>query len=86
MFEFKTSNELLPEWLDLILDDLETTLCFPILLVIVLCTAQFIVNQVVDVGYVFYENLKPELGEDEVETGENQRNGVLEKLKGGNFI
>ncbi|CAK9823635.1 hypothetical protein ANTRET_LOCUS1937 [Anthophora retusa] len=51
------SCDLLPEWLNLFLDDVETTLCLPILLVMVLCTAQFIINHAMDIGLTFYQNV-----------------------------
>lgn len=78
------SCDLLPEWLNLFLDDVETTLCLPILLIIVLCTVQFVVNHALDIGYTFYQNIKLKSGEGEdgcvcvAEQGE----GLFGKIKG----
>ncbi|CAL7938852.1 unnamed protein product [Xylocopa violacea] len=74
------SCDLLPEWLNLFLDDVETTLCLPILLVMVLCTAQFIINHSMDIGLTFYQNIMQKMGddEDEGEKGES----LMSKIRG----
>ncbi|XP_076761768.1 uncharacterized protein LOC143429842 [Xylocopa sonorina] len=74
------SCDLLPEWLNLFLDDVETTLCLPILLIMILCTAQFIINHAMDIGLTFYQNVMQKLGdeEEEVEKGEN----LMSKIRG----
>ncbi|XP_033329408.2 uncharacterized protein LOC117222051 [Megalopta genalis] len=71
------SCDLLPEWLNLILDDVESTLCLPILIVMLLCTAQFIVNHTMDIGCTFYQSIKQDSDEDE-EKGED----LITKFKG----
>lgn len=81
------SCDLLPEWLNLFLDDVETTLCLPILLVMVLCTIQFIVNHAVDIGCTFYQNIKQKSADGEEEDGEEdcekeQGEGFIDKIKG----
>ncbi|XP_076249349.1 uncharacterized protein LOC143188791 [Calliopsis andreniformis] len=79
------SCDLLPEWLNLFLDDVETTLCLPILLVMVLCTIQFIVNHAVDIGTTFYQTVIQKSGEedDEAEEGEKEKGeGFMDKIKG----
>jgi len=43
-------NDLLPENVNAFLDDVETGLCLPILLLIVLCTLQFILNHTLDIA------------------------------------
>ncbi|XP_076294161.1 uncharacterized protein LOC143215701 [Lasioglossum baleicum] len=74
---------LLPEWLDLILDNVETTLCLPMLIVMVLCTAQFIVNHAMDIGYTVYQNVKQksEEGED-CDCPKEKGEDFLSKIKG----
>ncbi|XP_011060696.1 PREDICTED: uncharacterized protein LOC105149760 [Acromyrmex echinatior] len=52
------STDLLPESVNLFLDDFETSLCLPILVVMVLCTAQFVFNHVFGIGYTIYQNVK----------------------------
>lgn len=78
------SCDLLPEWLNLFLDDVETTLCLPILLIIVLCTVQFVVNHALDIGYSFYQNIKLKSGEEEdgCVCGPEQGEGLFGKIKG----
>ncbi|CAD1468786.1 unnamed protein product, partial [Heterotrigona itama] len=71
------SCDLLPEWLNLFLDDVETTLCLPILIVMVLCTIQFIINHAMDIGLTVYQNIVQKSDEDEE---------VVEKEKGENLI
>ena len=43
-------NDLLPESVNVILDDFETGLCLPILLMMILCTLQFILNHILDIA------------------------------------
>ncbi|XP_043287587.1 uncharacterized protein [Venturia canescens] len=43
-------TDLLPENVNEFLDDVETGLCLPILLLIVLCTLQFIINHILDIA------------------------------------
>lgn len=76
------SCDLLPEWLNLFLDDVETILCLPILIIMVLCTIQFIINHTMDIGLTVYQNIMQKSDEDvevvEKEKGEN----LMSKIKG----
>lgn len=47
--------DLLSESVNNILDAVETSLCLPILILIVLCTLQFIIYDVVDIGCSAYQ-------------------------------
>lgn len=80
------SCDLLPEWLNLFLDDVEATLCLPILLVMVLCTVQFIVNHTMDIGCTFYQNITTqkscECNEDGTDKDETNGEDLLSKIKG----
>lgn len=76
------SNDLLPEWLNLLLDDVETNLCLPILLVMVLCTIQFIINHMVDIGYTIYQNIKQSSSEDDESIEKEPGESVMDKIKG----
>lgn len=73
------SCDLLPEWLNLFLDDVETTLCLPILLIMVLCTLQFIVNHAMDIGFTFYQNIMQKSDEEE-EVKKDK--GLMDKIRG----
>jgi len=73
------STDLLPESVNLFLDDFETSLCLPILVVMVLCTAQFVYNHVFGIGYTIYQNVKKPATEDEEERAKTD---VMGKLKG----
>ncbi|PBC26766.1 hypothetical protein APICC_01079 [Apis cerana cerana] len=73
------SCDLLPEWLNLFLDDVETTLCLPILLIMVLCTLQFIVNHAMDIGFTFYQNIMQK--SDEEEEAKKDK-GLMDKIRG----
>ncbi|KOC68462.1 hypothetical protein WH47_10702 [Habropoda laboriosa] len=80
------SCDLLPEWLNLFLDDVETTLCLPILLIMVHCTVQFIINHAMDIGLTFYQTVIQKSDEEEAEEVEcdNAKCGqdLLSKIKG----
>ncbi|KAG7197178.1 hypothetical protein KM043_007258 [Ampulex compressa] len=76
------SNELLPESVNIFLDDLETSLCLPILLVIVLCTVQFVVSRAISVGCSIYQTVNERLDNDEEDAVEEKSANVMEKLKG----
>lgn len=52
------SNDLLSESVNNILDDVETTLCLPILILILVCTLQFIIYDVVDIGCTVYQTVQ----------------------------
>ncbi|XP_029169730.1 uncharacterized protein LOC114939560 [Nylanderia fulva] len=73
------SGDLLPESVNLFLDDFETSLCLPILVVMVLCTAQFVFNHVFDIGYMIYQSIRKPIAE-----GEQDREtaNMIGKLKG----
>lgn len=71
------SGDLLPEWVNLFLDDFETSLCLPILVVMILCTAQFVFNHIFDIAHVIYQNVR---GEAAMEGA--QKNNMMGKLKG----
>ncbi|XP_015115794.1 uncharacterized protein LOC107040284 [Diachasma alloeum] len=43
-------NDLLPPSVHEFLDNFESSLCLPILIILVLCTIQFIINHVLDIG------------------------------------
>ncbi|XP_011173157.1 uncharacterized protein LOC105205488 [Solenopsis invicta] len=73
------SIDLLPESVNSFLDDFETSLCLPILMVIVLCTAQFIFNHAFGVGYTIYQSVKKPATEDEEE---RDKTDMMGKLKG----
>lgn len=51
-------DDLLPESVMLFLDDFETSLGLPILVLIILCTAQFVGDHIFEVGRTIYRNLK----------------------------
>lgn len=70
------SADLLPESVNLFLDDFETSLCLPILVVIVLCTAQFVFNHVFGIGYTIYQNVKKPA------TEEQDKADMMGKFKG----
>lgn len=72
------SSDLLPESVNLFLDDYETGLSLPILVVMVLCTAQFIFNHIFDIGYVIYRNVK----KSEAEKKKEDKKDMMKKLKG----
>ncbi|XP_076645055.1 uncharacterized protein LOC143354679 isoform X1 [Halictus rubicundus] len=77
------SCSLLPEWLDLILDNVETTLCLPMLIIMVLCTAQFIVNHAMDIGYTVYQNIKQKSDEGEgCDCPKEKGEDLITKIKG----
>ncbi|XP_014474029.1 PREDICTED: uncharacterized protein LOC106744102 [Dinoponera quadriceps] len=71
------SGDLLPEWVNLFLDDFETSLCLPILVVMILCTAQFVFNHAFDIGNVIYQNVRAAATE-----GAQNTNDMMGKLKG----
>ncbi|KAK9299521.1 hypothetical protein QLX08_007531 [Tetragonisca angustula] len=70
------SCDLLPEWLNLFLDDVETTLCLPILIIMVLCTIQFIINHTMDIGLTVYQNIVQK-SDGDVEVVEKERGESL---------
>lgn len=73
------SSDLLPESVNLFLDDSEISLSLPILVIMVLCTAQFVFNHIFNIGYVIYQNVKkPETGEG----AQAEKADVMKKLKG----
>ncbi|XP_028048979.1 uncharacterized protein LOC114255186 [Monomorium pharaonis] len=73
------STDLLPESVNLFLDDFETSLCLPILVVMVLCTAQFVFNHAFGIGHMIYQNVrKPTTEEHE----EQDKTDMIKKLKG----
>lgn len=72
------STDLLPEWVNLFLDDFETSLCLPILVVMVLCTAQFVFNHVFGIGYMIYQSVKKPATEKEAQ----DKTDIMGKLKG----
>ncbi|XP_031838326.1 uncharacterized protein LOC116429473 [Nomia melanderi] len=74
------SYELLPEWLNLILNDVETMLSLPILIFMILCTVQFILNHTMDIGCTVYENIKPETDDDEAAEKE-KGDSLISKIK-----
>lgn len=78
------SCDLLPEWLNLFLDDVETTLCLPILLIMVLCTLQFIVNHAMDIGFTFYQNIMQKSEEEEVKTDKGE--SLMDKIRGSSSM
>jgi len=74
------SSDLLPESVNSFLDDYETSLCLPILVVMVLCTAQFVFNHMFGIGYVIYQNVKkPKKTQDEAR---GAKTDMMKKLKG----
>lgn len=72
------SIDLLPEWVNLFLDDFETSLCLPILVVMVLCTAQFVFNHVFGIGYMIYQSVKKPATKGK----QQDKTDIMEKLKG----
>ncbi|XP_071555071.1 uncharacterized protein [Temnothorax nylanderi] len=72
------SVDLLPEWVNLYLDDFEASLCLPILVVMVLCTAQFVFNHVFGIGYMIYQSVRKPATEEE----EQDKTDMMGKLKG----
>ncbi|XP_043251135.1 uncharacterized protein LOC122396628 [Colletes gigas] len=77
------SHDFLPEWLDLFLDDVETTLCLPILLVMVFCTVQFIINHTMDIGCTIYQNIQQKSDdESDEDTEKEQGPDILSRIKG----
>ncbi|KYN44883.1 hypothetical protein ALC56_00879 [Trachymyrmex septentrionalis] len=73
------STDLLPESVNLFLDDFETSLCLPILMVMVLCTAQFVFNHIFGIGCTIYQSVKKPATEEEEE---QDKTTIMEKLKG----
>jgi len=73
-------DELLPEWLNLILDDFESSLSLPIVLIIIICTAQFIFNHLFGIGCAIYRNVKS--GQVAKRTRNEKVNNLMKKLKG----
>ncbi|KAL0130730.1 hypothetical protein PUN28_002387 [Cardiocondyla obscurior] len=71
-------SDLLPESVNLFLDNFETSLCLPILVIIVFCTAQFIFNHAFGIGYTIYQNART------LTTGDGRQNNIniMGKLKG----
>ncbi|XP_043499097.1 uncharacterized protein LOC122522255 [Polistes fuscatus] len=69
----------LPEYINAFLDDVETTMCLPILVIIVVCTLQFIFNHVADVGCVVYETVQDKL--DNKEFGYGTQTNLINRLK-----
>lgn len=70
-------SDLLSESVNNILDVVETSLCLPILILIVLCTLQFIIYDVVDIGcsaYRAFENFYS--NEEDTSCVMNQLTGV----------
>ncbi|KAK2582043.1 hypothetical protein KPH14_002748 [Odynerus spinipes] len=51
-------SDLLPESVNAFLDDVETTTCLPILLIIVICTIQFILIHLFDIIYIIYQTIQ----------------------------
>ncbi|KZC08019.1 PREDICTED: uncharacterized protein LOC107186305 [Dufourea novaeangliae] len=76
------SCDLLPEWLNLFLDDVETTLCLPILIVMVLCTVQFIFNHTRDIGCTLYRNMKQKCEDEDEDTEKEKGEDLMSKIKG----
>jgi len=74
-------DELLPEWLNLILDDFESSLSLPIMLIIIICTIQFILNHLFGIGYVIYRNIKGRRKSKEVRTRKDEKVSLMNKLK-----
>lgn len=73
------SSNLLPKSVNLFLDDFETSLCLPILVIMVLCTAQFVFNHIIDIIYMIYQSFKkPTTGE----TPDKKTTDMIGKLKG----
>ncbi|KAL6257477.1 hypothetical protein P5V15_011047 [Pogonomyrmex californicus] len=72
------STDLLPESVNLFLDDFESSLCLPILVVMVLCTAQFVFNHIFGIGYTIYRNIKKPTDEEEP----RERTDIMTRLKG----
>ncbi|GAB1859721.1 hypothetical protein CAJAP_00800 [Camponotus japonicus] len=74
------STDLLPDSVNLFLDDFETSLCLPILVVIVLCTAQFVFNHVFGIGYTIYQSVRKPIVEGEAQ--DTEATDIVGKLKG----
>lgn len=72
------SSDLLPESVNMFLDDFETGLCLPILVVMMLCTAQFVFNHVFGIGYTIYQNIRKPIAEGEAQ----EATDMMGKLKG----
>ncbi|KMQ85268.1 hypothetical protein RF55_16273 [Lasius niger] len=73
------SSDLLSESVNLFLDDFETSLCLPILAIIVLCTAQFVFNHFFDIGNMIYQNIRKPIAEGEQDA---ETTDMIGKLKG----
>ncbi|XP_029660694.1 uncharacterized protein LOC115234088 [Formica exsecta] len=72
------SSDLLSESVNMFLDDFETGLCLPILVVMVLCTAQFVFNHVFGIGYTIYQSIRKPIAEGEAQ----EATDMMGKLKG----
>ncbi|KAI4492213.1 hypothetical protein M0802_009903 [Mischocyttarus mexicanus] len=72
-------KDFLPEYVNAFLDDVETTICLPILVIIVICTLQLIFNHVADVGCVVYQNVQDKLDSKEFDYG--TQTNLINKLK-----
>ncbi|XP_012288262.1 uncharacterized protein LOC105704010 [Orussus abietinus] len=68
------SAYLLPESVNEVLDDVETTLCLPILLVVVFCTLQYIVEHCLQIFCTIYTNLAS--SEKKVERAEKNQSSM----------
>ncbi|XP_011877528.1 PREDICTED: uncharacterized protein LOC105567339 [Vollenhovia emeryi] len=80
------SADLLPESVNLFLDDFETSLCLPILVVMVLCTAQFVFNHAFGIGYTIYQSVRgPGTEEEEEERDKTDMMGRLKGLMSGKY-
>ncbi|XP_050453118.1 uncharacterized protein LOC126852388 [Cataglyphis hispanica] len=75
------SCDLLSESVNVFLDDFETSLCLPILVVMVLCTAQFVFNHVFGIGCTIYQNIRKPIAEGEEEDTEGT-NMIGKLIKG----
>lgn len=77
-------NDFLPEYVNAFLDDVETTTCLPILVIIVICTLQFIFNHVTDVGCVLSQTIQER--SDNKDFYSDSRANLISKLKGLLYI
>lgn len=76
----RMSTDLLPDSINLFLDDFEASLCLPILVVMVLCTAQFVFNHVFGIGYTIYQSVRKPIVEGEAQ--DTEATDIMGKLKG----
>lgn len=79
--EEKMTNDLLPKAVHDFLDNVEASLCLPILLVIICCTLYFIINHTLDIICTVVSASDGSL-DDEPEIDDYRESSIKSKFKG----